>query len=329
MWKKLITLIVCLCLIGQSNALGQSSEMSKALEKIIYAGPDKFESLRSGEWKKNNSVGITSAKGKVRIPSIDRDCSLIEFFGEPISYACLSTRPAAQSRQAYQEIKDSLARVLPNWKFEEHTGKDTTYFYGGPRGGTYISGPVIVSLSCEKADECTTNLRIYSGRFSIADLPKNSSASAGRKVKGKFPPCDEQPGFSNTTLTVVTIVKPESGKTWNFPEAPSVLAAQLLQGLNQNTRNITFKEASGVTPNLYFNITLSESIEGTRRYQAYVEVTGLGKVGMLFRESSGENPFTNAHDAINKLSASMLKWFENGWSKKPPCIQADGSVRTQ
>jgi hypothetical protein len=116
---------------------------------------------------------------------------------------------------------------------------------------------------------------------------------------------------------------------WKFPEAPSVVAARILQDLNQNKLNITFKEASGVTPNLYLTVTLSETNEGTRRDTANVEVTGLGKAGILFRESSGETPFTGAIDAIDKLSANMLGWFESGWRTKSPCLQSDGTVRNQ
>jgi hypothetical protein len=144
-----------------------------------------------------------------------------------------------------------------------------------------------------------------------------------------IPPCKDQPGFANKTLTVVITVKPDSDMHWKFPEAPSVVAERILSDLNANTRNITFKEASGTLPNLYVNVTMSETNEGTRQDSARVEVTGLGKVGTLFTEKSGEAPYTNWQDAVDNLSKNMLNWLENGWSTKPPCLQPNGTLRSK
>lgn len=145
---------------------------------------------------------------------------------------------------------------------------------------------------------------------------------------GRYPRCDTQPGFSNTTLTVVTTVKLGSNLKWRVPEeGPAYYAREILEQLNLNTRNITFREASGVTPNLFFNITFSGSVEGTTQATAYVEVTGLGKPGTLFTESSGSAPFNSGDAALDRLAANMLTWFQNGWSTRPPCMRSGRLVR--
>lgn len=117
-------------------------------------------------------------------------------------------------------------------------------------------------------------------KWKAAKDSKQGTAKANENKN--VPACKDQESFSNTTLTVVITVKPSSGMEWEFPEAPSVVAARVLRDLNQNTRNTTFKEASGVNPNLFLAVTLSETIEGTQRDTADVEVTGLGKAGILF-----------------------------------------------
>lgn len=158
----------------------------------------------------------------------------------------------------------------------------------------------------------------------LAGWPADAAAQAGQ---GRYPQCDSQPGFSNTTLTLVTTAKVAANLQWTRSESPSVVARGLLRGLNQNTRNITFREASGVTPNLFFALTLGGTLEGTTQATAYIVVTGLGKSGTLFTESSGPAPFATFEAAMDRLSANMLTWFENGWSTMPPCIRSGRLVR--
>jgi len=140
-------------------------------------------------------------------------------------------------------------------------------------------------------------------------------------------PCQDQQGFSYTTLTVVISIKPDYAMTWKFPEAPSVVAQRLLDQLNSNNRGITFSEANGIIPNLYINVVMRETNDGTQQDSASAEVTGLAKRGVLFRESSGPAPYTGWRDAVDHLSANMLGWFQNGWHTNPPCREADGSIR--
>lgn len=142
-------------------------------------------------------------------------------------------------------------------------------------------------------------------------------------------PCTDQTGFADTTLTIVTTVTAAAGKTWTFDSAPSVIAQRLLTDLNKNTADITFKEANGVVPNLYFNLTLSENNSGTLQDQAFVTVTGLGKAGTLFTDNSGEGAFVGWQGAVDKLATNMLSWLEQGWHTTPPCRRPDGSIRTQ
>jgi hypothetical protein len=141
-------------------------------------------------------------------------------------------------------------------------------------------------------------------------------------------PCQDQAGFSNTTLTIVTTVTPSAGMKWSFDEAPSVVAQRILTDLNGNSHNITFKEASGVVPNLYINVTLSETNSGTQQDSAYATVTGLAKSGNLFTESSGVAPFIGWKDAVDHLATNMLVWLQNGWHTNPPCLLPDGTMRT-
>jgi hypothetical protein len=148
-----------------------------------------------------------------------------------------------------------------------------------------------------------------------------------RKPKQTTWPCQDQQGFSSTTLTVVIIVKPTYNMSWKFPEAPSVVAQRILADLNENSRGITFQEANGVVPNLFINVTMSETNDGTQQDSAYAEVTGLGKSGTLFHESSGPAPFVGWRDAVDHLSSNMLGWLQNGWHTNAPCREADGSMR--
>ena len=165
----------------------------------------------------------------------------------------------------------------------------------------------------------------FLGLFCAA--PADAQLFSRKKKQDNVWPCQDQQGFSYTTLTVVITVKPAYNMTWKFPEAPSVVAQRILAGLNGNATGITFQEANGVIPNLYINVTMSETNNGTQQDSAYVEVTGLGKVGTLFRESSGPAPYTGWQDAVDHLSANMRVWFQNGWRTNPPCREADGSVR--
>jgi hypothetical protein len=140
-------------------------------------------------------------------------------------------------------------------------------------------------------------------------------------------PCQDVQAFSSTTLTLVTTVKPGSNSTWTFPEAPSVVAQRLLTDLNSNSASITFKEASGVIPNLYLNVTLTETNQGTQQDSAYVNVTGLAKAGTLFNESSGQAPYIGWRDAIDHLATNMLTWFQQGWHTNGTCRRPDGTIR--
>jgi len=150
---------------------------------------------------------------------------------------------------------------------------------------------------------------------------------AKKKKKDNVWPCQDQVGFRYTTLTVVITVKPTYNMTWKFPEAPSVVAQRILADLNANGHGITFQEANGVVPNLFINVTMSETNDGTQQDSAYAEVTGLAKSGTLFRESSGPAPFIGWRDAVDHLSTNMRNWLENGWHTNAPCREADGSVR--
>lgn len=148
-------------------------------------------------------------------------------------------------------------------------------------------------------------------------------------TRGTTWPCQDVTGFSNTTLTIVTTVNAAAGKTWTFDSAPSVIAQRLLTDLNNNSSGIVFKEANGVVPNLYFNVTLSENNSGTLQDQAYVTVTGLAKAGTLFTDNSGQGAFVGWQGAVDKLASNMLSWLEQGWHTNPPCRRPDGSIRTQ
>jgi hypothetical protein len=168
-------------------------------------------------------------------------------------------------------------------------------------------------------------MRVLLPVFSALALAVATSAPAA--ARGSLAPCKDHAGFQSTTLTIVTTVNPSAGKTWTFPEAPSVVAQRLLSDLNANTRYITFKEANGVVPNLYLYVTLDESNAGTQRDSAYVRVTGLALPGTLFNESSGPAPFIGWHDAIDHLATNTLSWLYNGWTTRPPCQFADGRVK--
>lgn len=171
-----------------------------------------------------------------------------------------------------------------------------------------------------------TTLAFVLGLVVVALLGPNPAEGAARRGTTVWP-CDDQTRFSNTTLTIVTTVTPAAGKVWSFDSAPSVIAARLLTDLNANPNNNTFKEASGVVPNLYLSVTMSETNAGTQQDQAWVTVTGLGKSGTLFSESSGPSPYI-WHDAIDHLATNMLTWLDQGWHTPPPCRLPDGSMRT-
>ena len=142
-------------------------------------------------------------------------------------------------------------------------------------------------------------------------------------ARAPLPPCYQQPGFSNTTLTTVITVKPYAGKVWTFPEAPSYISSAILSRLSADgsPRNLSFQEANGVVPNLYINVTLNESTDGTHQDTAYADVSGLGR-GSLFQESSGQSPYTSWQAATNNLSDNMYTWFANGWSLTRGCSSA-------
>jgi len=162
-------------------------------------------------------------------------------------------------------------------------------------------------------------------RWEEAKVSKRDAADA--RAASKLALCADQPGFSNTTLTVVTAVTPAAGMQWKFDEAPSVVARRLLDDLNRNSRGILFTEASGSVPNLYFDVTLSETNAGTRQDSAWVNVRGLGRVGRLFGEKSGDAPYTDWRQAVDQLSSNMLSWFQNGWHAGGPCRNEDGTLR--
>jgi hypothetical protein len=160
----------------------------------------------------------------------------------------------------------------------------------------------------------------------VALIGPTPAASATKRT---LYPCQDQTGFSSTTLTIVTSVKPSYNQTWVFAEAPSVVATRILANLNNNSANVTFKEANGVVPNLYINVTLTESNSGTQQDSAYAAVTGLAKPGTLFNATSGNAPYIGWKDAVDHLSTDMLEWLTGGWHSNPPCRRPDGSTRTQ
>lgn len=329
MLKKLAMSFFCLCFVISvvGTAAAQNGKMVKALEKIINAGPDKFESLRASEWEAPpGQPAAKQAKGKVGIPGIE-NCRMDDLYG--FAYICsLSDISASRAKELYQEIKASLPSVVPDWKFKAEELSGITQFFGGPTASASNFGSAVnVTYFCkdQNSNSCYVSLRVEPRNYTAADV--RNIKSKPDKNKKNLPPCEMVGSVAGSTLNIVTTVKPEAGKTWKFPEAPSVVAARLLQALNKNTRNIVFTEANGVTPNYYFNVIVTESSEGTRRASASVEVTGLGKPGILFRESSGAAPFTGVGYAIDQLGLNMQKWFENGWTKnRPPCTLTDGSV---
>src|SRR2546425_7872403 len=88
---------------------------------------------------------------------------------------------------------------------------------------------------------------------------KGSKQETARTNQQNIPACEEQERFHDTTVTVVTTVKPAQGFKWTMDDAPSFFAGALLDYLNKNTSNITFREASGVAPNFYLNVTMSQT----------------------------------------------------------------------
>jgi hypothetical protein len=166
-------------------------------------------------------------------------------------------------------------------------------------------------------------LALAAGLLAVLSAPAPGIAAARQPIYG----CIDHHGFSNTTLLIVTTVSPAGGMTWSFPEAPSVVAQRLLTGLNNNSFGVVFKEANGVVPNLFFNVTLSETNAGTQQDTAYVTTTGLALPGVLWRESSGPAPYIGWKDAIDHLSSNMLSWLQNGWHGSHPCRLPDGTLR--
>lgn len=152
-----------------------------------------------------------------------------------------------------------------------------------------------------------------------------------------IPACHDYPAFHDIILNVVISVKPAPNHTWRSEQIPSLIAGQVLNDLNDNKRNIIFKEASGELPNFLLNVVVTETNEGTRQDTATVEVKGPPIWGMagrqdeitLFTETSGESPYISGTDAVYHLSINLLKWFEGGWHTNPPCLQPDGNVRSQ
>lgn len=153
---------------------------------------------------------------------------------------------------------------------------------------------------------------------------KAVKADKSRTQTTNLPPCDEQEGFHNTTLTIVTSVKPAEGFKWTMDDAPSFFAAALLDDLNKNKNNITFREANGVKPNFYVNVTMSQTHEGTQQNQVWIEFVGKGDLSL--KASSGESPFNNMRDAFSRATSDTLKFFELGWHRTPPCVKRDGFV---
>jgi hypothetical protein len=163
-----------------------------------------------------------------------------------------------------------------------------------------------------------------------------------------YPGCT-YPSLASHDVTLVITVKPAAGMEWKFPEAPSVVADRILDGLKQNsqwkakdnwTHNIDFKEASGTEPSFRINVTVSETNEGTRQdsmeavvegpkhYQAFACGTAqfeqCNEFIRQFSERSGDFAFTNWRDAADELSKRLVIWFRSGWIREPPCWEFDG-----
>jgi len=127
---------------------------------------------------------------------------------------------------------------------------------------------------------------------------------------------DEQPGFRNTNLLVVITVSAGGGREWDFPEeGPSSVADGLLEDLNNDgaADGNSFKEASGVLPNLNIDVIFTNLTEGTARITATASVSGLAR-GHLFNASSGQAPFTHSDDAIKALADDIYRWINQGWT---------------
>ncbi len=325
---------------GPGSLFGQNSDMAKALEKIINAGPDKFEKLRDGKWEPA-TYGGTKAKAKVGIPGIDStNCRLDDF--TDLSYSCaLFDQSAAQAQRLFDEIKAALPLAMPGWKFKDDISPPSGYkdYMGAPRdfGHTLAtSHPVRVTYYCQdpNTNSCYVAFYVIPKYYAAADLAKNKAKSDLPKNKSKqakqnknAPPCDDLPGISNATLNIVTTVKPAANTVWKFPEAPSVAAARILQTLNRNTRNIIYQEASGLKPNLYIDVIFSQTGEGTQRITASADVIGLGRKGILFSASSGAAPFTSWRDAVDKLAGEINRALEMGWVSARPCRETNGTIR--
>ncbi len=310
-------------------------KITQALLKIIYAAPAGFDSI-AVNWQPQDGMGYRSSESSVVIPGMEKKLPVCYISkgkdGEAVLYCATVPEDPPRAQKEYQTIKESLQRILPRWQFREKVNGDVTEFYANAPSNPMESSfsGIELSILCATVPraipkgQCRTHIQIRSYLFTYADLPKAA------ELQPQIPPCDQQGPFHDTSLTVVVTVKPTPNYKWAIEDAPEFFASALLDYLNaHNKRNITFKEANGVTPNLYFHVTMLQTSEGTQRNQVWIEVAGLEKEGVLFKESSGESPFTNMRDAFNHTADNMFKWFENGWHHAAPCLQADGSVLKQ
>jgi len=126
---------------------------------------------------------------------------------------------------------------------------------------------------------------------------------------------DEQPGFRNTTLTVVIAVSAGPGLEWRNPNAPGFVADAVLECLNIDgvDDGVSFDEANGRQPNLRIDVIWTYLSEGTTQISATASVSGLGR-GRLFDASSGQSPFTEQEDAVQALADDIYRWIHQGWT---------------
>src|ERR1041385_4393177 len=161
------------------------------------------------------------------------------------------------------------------------------------------------------------------------------NATTSAQKRKNLSQCTDHPALFNDNILMLINVKPVANMEWKFPEAPSVVAKRIFDDLNKNDQLINFKEPNGVLPLFIINVTISETNNGTRRDEAWAEVSGLSDLYgrgsrssvTLFSEKSGDAPFTTARDAVDHLSENLLVWFKQGWHTTSPCIQWDGSAR--